>query len=42
MDWNNNIANLEQYCIQCSRDETKEFTVYKLIKFQRDIMNCCI
>ena len=42
MDWNNNIANLEQYYIQCSRDETKEFTVYKLIKFQRDIMNCCI
>ena len=42
MDWNNNIANLEQYYIQCSRDETKEFTVYKLIKFQRDITNCCI
>ena len=27
MDWNNNIANLEQYYIQCSRDETKEFIV---------------
>ena len=42
MDWNNNIANLEQYYVQCSGDGTKEFTVYKLIKFQRDIMDCCI
>ena len=42
MDLNNNIANLEPYYIQYSRDETKGFTVYKLIKFQRDIMNCCI
>lgn len=41
MDWNNNI-NLEPYYIQCSSDETKIFTVYKLIKFQRDIMDCCI
>ena len=42
MDWNNNTANLEQCYVQCSRDGTKEFIVYKLIKFQRDIMNCCI
>lgn len=42
MDWNNNIANLESYYIQCSRDETKMFIVYKLITFQRDIMDCCI
>ena len=42
MDWNNNITNLKPYYIQCSKDGTKEFAVYKLIKFQRDIMNCCI
>ena len=42
MDWNNNIANLESYYIQCSRDETKTFIVYKLITFQKDIMDCCI
>lgn len=42
MDWNNNIINLKPCYIQCSRDGTKEFPVYKLIKFQRDIMNCCI
>ena len=42
MGWNSNITSLKEYYIQCSRDETKEFTVYKLIKFQRDIMNCCI
>ena len=42
MDWNNNTANLEQCYVQCSKDGTKEFIVYKLIKFQRDVMNCCI
>lgn len=42
MDWNNNIASLEPCYVQCSRDGTKEFIVYKLIKFQRDIMDCCI
>lgn len=34
--------NLEEYCIQCPRDTTKWFPVYKLTNFQRDTKNCCI
>lgn len=42
MDCHNNITNLEQWYIQCPRDKTKLLTVYKLVAFQRDTIDCCI
>lgn len=42
MDCHNNITNLEQWHIQCPRDKTKLLTVYKLVAFQRDTIDCCI
>lgn len=42
MDCHNNITNLKQWYIQCPRDKTKLLTVYELVAFQRDAMNCCI
>ena len=42
MDCHNNIASLKEWYIQCPRDETKWFTVYELVAFQKDTIDCCI
>ena len=42
MGWNSNITSLNEYYTQCSRDETKWFTVYELVAFQRDVIDYCI
>ena len=42
MVWNNNITNLKEYYTQCPRNETKWFTVYELVVFQRDAIDSCI
>ena len=42
MGWNSNITSLKEYYTQCSRDETKWFTVYELVAFQRDAIDYCI
>ena len=42
MGWNSNNPSVIQWYTQCSRDETKWFTVYELAAFQRDAIDCCI
>ena len=42
MDWDSNNSSVIQWYTQCSRDETKWFTVYELAAFQRDAIDCCI
>ena len=42
MGWNSNNLSVIQWYTQCSRDETKWFTVYELAAFQRDAIDCCI
>ena len=42
MGWNSNNPSIIQWYTQCSRDETKWFTVYELAAFQRDAIDCCI
>ena len=42
MDWNSNNPSIIQWYTQCSRDETKWFTVYELVAFQRNTIDCCI
>ena len=42
MGWNSNNPSVIQWYTQCSRDETKWFTVYELASFQRDAIDCCI
>ena len=42
MGWNSNNPSGIQWYTQCSRDETKWFTVYELAAFQRDAIDCCI
>ena len=42
MGWNSNNPSIIQWYTQCSRDETKWFTVYKWRAFQKDLMDCCI
>ena len=42
MIWTSNNPSVIQWYTQCSRDETKWFTVYELAAFQRDAIDCCI
>ena len=42
MGCNSNNPSVIQWYTQCSRDETKWFTVYELAAFQRDAIDCCI
>ena len=42
MIWTSNNPSVIQWYTQCSRDETKWFTVYELAAFQRDAIDYCI